>query len=136
MLFRSDNGMAARLNATAVPALYLTAPATRQIVPVGFGVMSMTDLVERIAALAQDALETVTVTARKRVETLQDVPVAVSVTRGAGSLPFGSSTSEAYTQRDSRSVRLFPYTTRWWAGLFARLFTVRRQSPAGRRLWR
>lgn len=50
-----DNGMAARLNATAVPALYLTAPATRQIVPVGFGVMSMSDLVERIAALAQDA---------------------------------------------------------------------------------
>ena len=50
-----DNGMAARLNATAVPALYLTAPATRQIVPVGFGVMSMTDLVERIAALARDA---------------------------------------------------------------------------------
>ena len=29
---RPDNGMAARLNdATAVPALYLTAPATRQI---------------------------------------------------------------------------------------------------------
>lgn len=52
---RPDNGMAARLNATAVPALYLTAPATRQIVPVGFGVMAMTDLVERIAALAQDA---------------------------------------------------------------------------------
>jgi conjugal transfer pilus assembly protein TraF len=52
---RPDNGMAARLNATAVPALYLTAPSTRQIVPVGFGVMSMTDLVERIAALAQDA---------------------------------------------------------------------------------
>lgn len=51
---QSDNGMAARLNATAVPALYLTAPATRQILPVGFGVMSMTDLVERIAALAQD----------------------------------------------------------------------------------
>lgn len=52
---RPDNGMAARLNATAVPALYLTAPATREIRPVGFGVMSMTDLLERIAALAQDA---------------------------------------------------------------------------------
>jgi conjugal transfer pilus assembly protein TraF len=52
---KADNGMAARLNATAVPALYLTAPATREIRPVGFGVMSMTDLVERIAALAQDA---------------------------------------------------------------------------------
>jgi conjugal transfer pilus assembly protein TraF len=52
---RPDNGMAARLNASAVPALYLTAPSTREIRPVGFGVMSMTDLVERIAALAQDA---------------------------------------------------------------------------------
>jgi conjugal transfer pilus assembly protein TraF len=52
---KADNGMAARLDAKAVPALYLTAPATRQIAPVGFGVMSMTDLVERIAALAQDA---------------------------------------------------------------------------------
>jgi conjugal transfer pilus assembly protein TraF len=51
---KGDNGMAARLNPTAVPALYLTAPATRQIAPVGFGVMSMTDLVERIAALAPD----------------------------------------------------------------------------------
>jgi conjugal transfer pilus assembly protein TraF len=51
---RPDNGIAARLDASAVPALYLTAPATREIRPVGFGVMSMTDLVERIAALAQD----------------------------------------------------------------------------------
>ena len=51
---KPDNGMAARLDAKAVPALYLTAPATRQIAPVGFGVMSMTDLIERIAALAQD----------------------------------------------------------------------------------
>ena len=51
---RPDNGMAARLNATAVPALYLTEPATREVRPVGFGVMSMTDLVERIASIAQD----------------------------------------------------------------------------------
>ena len=51
---RSDNGIAARLDAKAVPALYLTAPATREIRPVGFGVMSMTDLVERIATLAED----------------------------------------------------------------------------------
>ena len=52
---RPDNGMAARLNATAVPALYLTQPSRREFRPVGFGVMSMTDLVERIAAIAQDA---------------------------------------------------------------------------------
>ena len=54
---RPDNGMAARLNATAVPALYLTAPARREIRPVGFGLMSMSDLLERVAALARDGTE-------------------------------------------------------------------------------
>jgi conjugal transfer pilus assembly protein TraF len=49
-----DNGMAMRLNAAVVPALYLTAPSTRQIRPVGFGVMAKTELLERIATLAQD----------------------------------------------------------------------------------
>jgi conjugal transfer pilus assembly protein TraF len=52
-----DNGIATRLNASVVPALYLTAPTKRQIRPVGFGVMAMTELVERIAALAQDPRE-------------------------------------------------------------------------------
>jgi conjugal transfer pilus assembly protein TraF len=47
-----DNGIAARLNASVVPALYLTAPSRREIQPVGFGVMALTDLVERIATLA------------------------------------------------------------------------------------
>jgi conjugal transfer pilus assembly protein TraF len=51
-----DNGIATRLNASVVPALYLTAPSRREIRPVGFGVMAMTDLVERIAALAQEPL--------------------------------------------------------------------------------
>lgn len=49
-----DNGIAARLNASAVPALYLTEPTKREIRPVGFGVIAMTDLVERIAALAEN----------------------------------------------------------------------------------
>ena len=52
-----DNGIATRLNASVVPALYLTAPSKRQIRPVGFGVMAMTELLERIAALAQDPRE-------------------------------------------------------------------------------
>ena len=52
-----DNGIAARLNASMVPALYLTAPSKRQIRPVGFGVMALTELLERIAALAQDPRE-------------------------------------------------------------------------------
>ena len=49
-----DNGIAARLNPSAVPALYLTDPAIGQIQPVGFGLLSMSDLIERIAALARD----------------------------------------------------------------------------------
>ncbi len=52
-----DNGIATRLNASVVPALYLTAPSKRQIRPVGFGVMAMTELLERIAALGQDQRE-------------------------------------------------------------------------------
>ena len=52
-----DNGIATRLNASVVPAIYLTAPSKRQIRSVGFGVMAMTELVERIAALAQDPRE-------------------------------------------------------------------------------
>jgi len=49
-----DNGFAARLNPSAVPALYLTAPTTREIQPVGFGLMSLSELIERIATLARD----------------------------------------------------------------------------------
>lgn len=52
---RPDNGIAARLNARAVPALYLTQPSRREFRPVGFGLMSDTDLVERIAALSREA---------------------------------------------------------------------------------
>jgi conjugal transfer pilus assembly protein TraF len=52
---RPDNGMAARLNARAVPALYLTRPSRREFRPVGFGLMSDTDLLERIAALARES---------------------------------------------------------------------------------
>jgi len=48
-----DNGISTRLNASMVPALYLTAPSRREIQPVGFGVMALTDLVARIAALAK-----------------------------------------------------------------------------------
>jgi conjugal transfer pilus assembly protein TraF len=54
---RLDNGIAARLNASVVPALYLTEPTTRDIRTVGFGVMAMNELVERIAAVAKSAAE-------------------------------------------------------------------------------
>jgi conjugal transfer pilus assembly protein TraF len=51
---RPDNGIAARLQARSVPALYLTQPSRRDIRPVGFGLMSDTELLERVATLARD----------------------------------------------------------------------------------
>lgn len=48
-----DNGLAARLNSTVVPALYLTQPAQREIRPIGFGMMALNELVERIAVVAR-----------------------------------------------------------------------------------
>jgi conjugal transfer pilus assembly protein TraF len=51
---RPDNGIAARLNARAVPALYLTQPRQREVRTVGFGLMSDTELLERLAALARE----------------------------------------------------------------------------------
>ncbi|MCA3105988.1 MAG: conjugal transfer protein TraF [Rhodocyclaceae bacterium] len=62
---RPDNGIAARLNARAVPALYLTQPSRREFRPVGFGLMSDTDLLERIAALAREADPTTPPTASR-----------------------------------------------------------------------
>ncbi len=51
---RPDNGIATRLNARSVPALYLTNPSKREIRPIGFGLMSDSELLERIATLARD----------------------------------------------------------------------------------
>ena len=57
---RTDNGTAATLNVKQVPALFLAQPITGKIMPVGFGVLSEGQLVERIDALrprAADAVE-------------------------------------------------------------------------------
>ena len=51
---RRDDGLAARLQPEAVPALYLAAPSRREIRPVGFGLMAMSELVERIATLDEE----------------------------------------------------------------------------------
>jgi conjugal transfer pilus assembly protein TraF len=51
---RPDNGIASRLQARSVPAVYLTQPSRREIRPVGFGLMSDSELLERVAALARN----------------------------------------------------------------------------------
>jgi conjugal transfer pilus assembly protein TraF len=55
---RADNGIATRLNARSVPALYLTQPSKREIRPIGFGLMSDSELLERIATLSRDRSDT------------------------------------------------------------------------------
>lgn len=56
---RTDNGTAATLNVRQVPALFLAQPITGKIMPVGFGVLSEGQLVERIDALRPRAAEAV-----------------------------------------------------------------------------
>lgn len=46
--FRVNDGQAEKLGVETVPALYLVSPEDKKIYPIGFGVMSVTDIVERI----------------------------------------------------------------------------------------
>jgi len=49
---RRDNGIATTLKVAQVPAVYLAQPFTGKITPIGFGVLSEAQLVERIAMVA------------------------------------------------------------------------------------
>lgn len=49
---RQDNGIVRALNVSQVPAVFIARPLTGRIVPVGFGVLSEAQLVERIIAQA------------------------------------------------------------------------------------
>lgn len=49
---RRDNGIASALQVKQVPAIYLAQPFTGTITPIGFGVLSEAQLVERIVAVA------------------------------------------------------------------------------------
>jgi conjugal transfer pilus assembly protein TraF len=49
---RRDNGIATALRVSQVPAVYLAQPFTGKITPIGFGVLSEAQLVERISIVA------------------------------------------------------------------------------------
>ena len=49
---RADNGIASALQVTQVPAVFLAQPFTGQITPIGFGVLSESQLLERIAIVS------------------------------------------------------------------------------------
>jgi len=49
---RRDNGIASALQVSQVPAVFLAQPFTGQITPIGFGVLSESQLLERIAIVS------------------------------------------------------------------------------------
>lgn len=54
---RRDNGIANALRVTQVPAVYLAQPFTGKITPIGFGVLSEAQLLERITAVSTPGYE-------------------------------------------------------------------------------
>jgi conjugal transfer pilus assembly protein TraF len=69
---RVDNGIARTLDVREVPALFLVEPASGRIVPIGYGVLSESELLERLQVVSQPGAE-------------QAVP---SATRFVSNLPF------------------------------------------------
>ncbi|MBI5792712.1 MAG: conjugal transfer protein TraF [Rhodocyclales bacterium] len=53
--FRRDNGIAKTLQVTQVPAVFLAEPFTGKISPLGYGVLSESQLLERISTVAAPA---------------------------------------------------------------------------------
>lgn len=54
---RRDNGIATTLKVSQVPAVYLAQPFTGKIMPIGFGVLSESQLLERIAIVSAPTSE-------------------------------------------------------------------------------
>ncbi len=66
--FRRDNGIARTLQVTQVPAVYLAEPFTGRITPVGFGVLSEAQLIERIATIATPGAEAIVPSVTRQVQ--------------------------------------------------------------------
>ena len=64
---RTDNGIAATLKVSQVPAVYLAQPFTGKISPIGFGVLSEAELIERIATVATPAAEALLPSTSRRI---------------------------------------------------------------------
>lgn len=54
---RTDNGIARTLQVTQVPAVFLAQPFSGKITPIGFGVLSEAELLERIATVSAPSAE-------------------------------------------------------------------------------
>jgi conjugal transfer pilus assembly protein TraF len=64
---RRDNGIVRTLNVTQVPAVFLAQPFTGKITPIGFGVLSESQLLERIAIVSTPASEALVPSTTKRI---------------------------------------------------------------------
>jgi conjugal transfer pilus assembly protein TraF len=65
---RRDNGIATALRVTQVPAVYLAQPFTGKITPIGFGVLSEAQLLERITAISAPGYEAMLPSATRRLD--------------------------------------------------------------------
>jgi len=64
---RRDNGIATALRVTQVPAVYIAQPFTGKITPIGFGVLSESQLLERIAAVSAPSYEAMVPSVTRKV---------------------------------------------------------------------
>ncbi|MBW8830355.1 MAG: conjugal transfer protein TraF [Burkholderiales bacterium] len=65
--FRRDNGIAKTLQVTQVPAVFLAEPFTGKITPLGYGVLSESQLLERIGAVSAPGAEALAPSATRHV---------------------------------------------------------------------
>lgn len=64
---RRDNGIARTLNVTQVPAVFLAQPFTGKISPIGFGVLSESQLLERISIVSSPSSEAMVPSTTKQI---------------------------------------------------------------------
>jgi len=65
-----DNGIARALDVREVPALFLVAPASGKILPIGYGVLSESELLERLQVVSQPNADQVVPSATRFVSNL------------------------------------------------------------------
>ncbi|MEO8248236.1 MAG: conjugal transfer protein TraF [Burkholderiales bacterium] len=65
--FRRDNGISRTLQVTQVPAVFLAEPFTGKITPIGFGVLSESQLVERISTVAAPGADAIVPSATRQL---------------------------------------------------------------------
>ena len=71
---RPDNGIATTLKVTQVPAVFLAQPFSGKITPIGFGVLSESQLLERIAIVAGPQTDAMPPGAIPRLTVQQETP--------------------------------------------------------------